>query len=90
MTSRKLEDMLMKTILFIRYYFSKKLIYILLTQRFKKAHESKYQKRKSPGYISRLLKYHQHRISEIYISLEIIPNVFECLTASSVSLKALL
>ena len=42
-------------------------------------------------YIDRQLAYHKHKIrSEIGISLEIISNVFKCLTVSLVLLKFLI
>ena len=44
MTSKKPEGLLMKIVMFISYYFSKKLTCVPWTQRFEKAHESKYQK----------------------------------------------
>ena len=52
MTSKKLESLLLKIVLLISYYFSKKLIYVPWTQTSERAHGSKHQKKflnTSPG-----------------------------------------
>ena len=67
MTFKKLGGLLMKTVLFVSYFLAQKNWPVSLLAEF--------------IYIQ--LKYHRHRIrSKIGFSLEIILNVFKCLTPS--------
>ena len=82
----------MKLVLFIRYYFSKKLTCVFLCHKDLKKHLLiKVNIKKFSEQICRQLKYQQHRIrSKTGISLEIILNVFKCLIVLLVPLKLLL
>ena len=54
MNAKKLEGLLIRTVLLMSYYFYKSLACVFWTQRFEKAHESKYQNillNKSPDLI---------------------------------------
>ena len=92
MTSKKVEDLIMKIVLFIRYFFQKNWNVSLL--------DTKIWKKHLPMLVTKYLKislntsadsYHQHRIrSKTGISLKIYLNVLKCLTLPLVLLKFLL
>ena len=94
MKSKKLIGLLLKLVLFISYYLSKKTNLCLpLRQRFEKNICSRKQilRQQFSEYNRRQLKYYQYRIiSKTGISLEKILNVFKCLIVSLVPLKLLL